>query len=501
MGHLADLTSTRPPLCEAAIPADLFALQRAENLARWPTGSEVDLDEAAAYHRALPAHKQLARVMRDAVRERRCLTQPRGGFGTLAMQRDLMEKLDRLGMADIVPTTTDSYTRNEQFALAQSGMEQSLREDRSLLNGFPLVNYGPKVCRALIEAIEKPGIVLSGTSMPRLTAEVGFASGYSGYLGSGIAYTTSYIKNLSIEEGIRNYQYVDRLAALYQEKGVELHRRQPGFLTGTNVPPCIAIAICVLDALLAAGQGVRNYGLELGQTLHLVQDAVAIEVCGEMCQEYLARKGYRDVFTPVSSLHWMGAWPYDDAQSAALIAYGGVLAAIGGAVSVTTKSLHEAFGIPTPEANAEGLRITRMAIYLARQIRVDNLPEYRAEKDLLEREVRAIVDKALEMGDGDAALGAVRAIEAGIVDIPWSPNRHVRGKVMPARDAQGYLRILDPACVPLPKEIMDVHKEGLRKRAEREKRPHDIGLAVQSVYELSEPLDKLMSDTWARIGR
>ena len=34
---------------------------------------------------------------------------------------------------------------------------------------------------------------------------------------------------------------------------------------------------CVLDALLAAAQGVTNYGLELGQTLHLVQDAAAIQ--------------------------------------------------------------------------------------------------------------------------------------------------------------------------------------------------------------------------------
>jgi len=44
-----------------------------------------------------------------------------------------------------------------------------------------------------------------------------------------------------------------------------------------------------------------------------------------------------------------------------------VMAAISGAASVTTKSTHEAFGIPTPQANAEGLRVTRMAIYLARQ--------------------------------------------------------------------------------------------------------------------------------------
>ena len=407
-----DATSEREwklPLSQQRIADDAFAGMRRENLSRWPTGRDVDLDEAVALHQALPKHKQLAWVLRRAVAERRCLTQPRGGFGTFALQLKLMETLDKEGLADVVPTTTDSYTRNEQFALAQRGVEESEREGRSMLNGYPLVNYGVAVNRRLIEAIDKPAIMLTGTAMPRLTGEIGFASGYSGYLGSGIAYTTSYTKEMSIEDGIRNYQYLDRLAALYQERGVELHRRQPGFLTGTNIPPCIAIMTAVLDALLAAAQGVRNYGLELGQTLHLIQDAAAIAACGELVQEYLVRCGHRDVFTSVTSLHWMGAWPHDDAQSAALVAYGGTLAAIGGAVSVTTKTTHEAFGLPTPEINAEGLRMTRMAIYLARHIRLDGLAEFQFEKELIGREVRPIVDKVLEMGDGDVAIGTVRA--------------------------------------------------------------------------------------------
>lgn len=494
---MATVLQREAAFSQKQIPEDVFLQMRKENLARWPTGSEVNLDEAVALHQALPQHKRLPWVMRRAVAENRCLTQPRGGFGTFELQKELMEILDKEGHADIVPTTTDSYTRNEHFALAQKGVEESLREGRSMLNGYPIVNYGVKVSRKLIEAIDKPGIMLTGTAMPKLTGEIGYASGYSGYLGSGIAYTVSYIKELSIEEGIRNYQYLDRLAALYQEKGVELHRRQPGFLTGTNIPPCIAIITCVLDALLAAAQGVRNYGLEMGQTLHLIQDAAAIQVCREMCQEYLTRQGYKDVFTPITSLHWMGAWPHDEAQSAALITYGGTLAAIGGATSVTTKTTHEAFGIPTPQANAEGLRMTRMAIYLARHIRLDGMVEYEFEKDLIRREVRPIVDRVLEMGGGDAAIGTIRAFEAGVLDIPWSPNRFVKSRIMPARDADGYLRILDPGYMPFPKEVIEVHEERLKKRAEREKVPFGPDLAVESVYELSEPIAKLLSDRWA----
>jgi methylaspartate mutase epsilon subunit len=496
MGNALPLESAAVPLCETRIDADTFAEMRRANLARWPTGAEVDLHEAAARHRALPPHKQLPKVIRAAQAERRCLTQPRGGFGTFAMQRELMVTLDREGLADIVPTTTDSYTRNELFEQAQNGLEESEREGRSLLNGFPIVNYGPRVAYRLIEAIDKPAIMLTGTTMPRLTGEIGYAAGYTGYLGSGIAYTVSYIKELSIEAGIRNYQYLDRLVAEYASLGVELHRRQPGFLTGTNIPPCIAIATGVLDCLLAAAQGVTQYGIELGQCLHLVQDAAAISACGELAQEYLARKGFVGVATPVTSLHWMGAWPYDDAQAAALIAMGGAIAAIGGAVSVTTKSVEEAHGIPTPKANAQGLRMTRMAVYLARGVRLDGHPEYEREKALIHTEVRAIVDKVLEMGDGDAARGTVRAFEAGVLDVPWSPNRHVKSRIMPARDADGYLRILDPARVPLPREALEVHEAGLRRRAASRGVPFDHGLAVESVYEHSEELGRLLTDNW-----
>ena len=67
------------PLSAARIDADVFDEMRRVNLARWPTGAEVDIDEAVAFHKSLPKHKQLGWVMRQADAEGRCLTQPRGG--------------------------------------------------------------------------------------------------------------------------------------------------------------------------------------------------------------------------------------------------------------------------------------------------------------------------------------------------------------------------------------------------------------------------------------
>jgi len=195
---------SRPRLSDAQIPADEFAVMRRRNLARWPTGAEVDLDEAVSVHASLPRHRNLAWAMRRAAAEGRCLTQPRGGFATLDMQLALMRTLAEQGLADIVPTTTDSYTRNERFEQAANGKDESERLGRSMLNGFPIVNYGVAGCRRLVEAVDRPTIVLSGTAMPRLTSEIALAAGFTGYLGSAIAYTTSYTKDVTIEGGIRD---------------------------------------------------------------------------------------------------------------------------------------------------------------------------------------------------------------------------------------------------------------------------------------------------------
>ena len=93
-----------PDLSDAPIDFDLFARLRRENLARWPTGAGVDLDEAIAFHQDLPEHRRLSPIIRAAAAQRRCLTQPRGGFGTFEMHRDLLSVLERDGLADVLPT-------------------------------------------------------------------------------------------------------------------------------------------------------------------------------------------------------------------------------------------------------------------------------------------------------------------------------------------------------------------------------------------------------------
>ena len=468
---------------------DFFAIRK-EVTGMWPTGREINLEEAIDYHRRLPDHKRMTAVIRKAKAGGETVIHPRGGVALIEDHISLLQCLQNEGGADILPTTTDSYTRNERFKQADSGIKESEKRGQSMLNGLPIVNHGVGNVRRVVESVERPIYLLSGTPFPRLTAETAIAAGISGYLGSGIAYTVAYSKELPIAMGIQNYQYVDRLVAYYAENGVEINREQPGFLTGTLVPPGVSIAVSVLDSLLAAGQGLKYYNVGICQNLTIVQDVAALRVLVEMCQEYLAKFGFNDVFQAAVSYQWMSGFPPDEAQAFSIISLGGVIPVLGNATLVVTKTTHEALGIPTKEANAAGCRATKQAIKCMRGFRLPDCREMELEMEIIRQEVRAIVDKALEMGDGDAALAAVRGFQAGVIDVPWSPNLEVANKVMPARDANGAIRYLDHGELPLSGDVLEYHREKLAARAKKENRKLDIDLAIEDVCEMSRLISK-----------
>ena len=58
--------------------------------------------------------------------------------------------------------------------------------------------------------------------------------------------------------------------------------------------------------------------------------------------------------------------------------------------------------------------------------------------------------------------------------MPWAPNMHVKGEVIPVRDAQGAIRYLEFGNLPFNKEIKEYHKEKLRQREKKGKK--EIGL-------------------------
>ena len=458
---------------------------REEVLTQWPTGKDVDIEEAVAYHKAMPECRKFSKKLIDAKNENRTLVQPRAGVPVVEEHIKLMQYLEQHGEADLLPSTIDSYTRQNRYEEAENGIAESLRLDRAMLNGFPAVNHGVAKCRQVIESVNVPMQVRHGTPDARLLTEITYAGGFTSYEGGGISYNLPYCKNIPMERTIKDWQYVDRLTGLYEEMGVSINREPYGPLTGTLVPPCISHAAAIIEALLAAEQGVKNITVGYGQCGNLVQDIAAIRTLQELTDEYLAKYGYSDVVVTTVLHQWMGGFPADEAKAFGVISSGSFIAALAKATKVIVKTPHEAVGIPTMEANAEGLRCTKQVVNMLadQSFSSSNLEE---EKEIIRKETRAIVDKCFELGNGDIAVGVCRGVEAGVLDVPFAPCRANAGKMLPCRDNDGAVRILNTGNLPFSQELIDFHKEKIDQRAKYEKREASFQMVIDDVYSIGK---------------
>lgn len=463
-----------------------FLGERRQVLAAWPTGREVDLDEAVAYQKAIPMDKRFQSKLDMAIRKDITLIQPRAGVPLIEEHIRLLRHLETEGGADLLPTTIDAYTRLNRYEDAQHGIEESEASGKAMLNGFPAVNHGVAGCRRVTSAVNAPVQVRHGTPDARLLAEITLAGGFTSFEGGGISYNIPYAKNVSMEHTLLTWQYVDRLTGYYEERGISINREPFGPLTGTLVPPCVSNAVAIIEALVAAEQGVRNITVGYGQCGNLVQDVAAIHALREQVKEYLERFGYRDCNISTVLHQWMGGFPQDEARAFAVICWGSAAAALAKATKVIVKTPHEAMGVPTMEANAAGLRATSQLIHmLADQKMVDD-SVLREEVDQIKREVRCILEKTLELGEGDMAVGTVRAFQAGVIDVPFAPSRMNAGKIMPARDHYGAVRMLDCGNLPFTQDIKDFHREKIAQRAKFEGREVSFQMSIDDIYAISK---------------
>ena len=134
-----------------------------------------------------------------------------------------------------------------------------------------------------------------------------------------------------------------------------------------------------------------------------------------------------------------------------------------------SKAPHEAIGIPTKEANAAGLRCTKQVVNMLSDQAIQNV-ELEVEKGIIRHETRLIVDKCFELGNGDMALGVCRGVKAGVVDVPFAPCRANAGQMLPARDNEGAVRIMNIGNLPFDKELRDFHAAKMAQRAKEENR-------------------------------
>ena len=143
-------------------------------------------------------------------------------------------------------------------------------------------------------------------------------------------------------------------------------------------------------------------------------------------------------------------------------------------------------GVPTKEANAAGLRATKQVVSMLKDQDFREIPAVVAESEIIIAEMHCILDKVVELGNGDWAVGAVAAFEAGVLDVPFAPSRFNAGKVMPARDNEGAIRLLEVGNLPFTQGLIDFHREKLEQRARFEKRVVSFQMVIDDVYAIGK---------------
>ena len=135
------------------IDEDVFMAKRQEVLALWPTGKEVDLEEAVAYQKALPDDRRFHKLLQRFHEEGRVTLFPRQGTPLVDDEIALIRSFNEMGIY-LIPFTTDSYTRNLQLDKVERGLEESKKTGKAKLNGYPLINHGVATNRKVVEATQ-----------------------------------------------------------------------------------------------------------------------------------------------------------------------------------------------------------------------------------------------------------------------------------------------------------------------------------------------------------
>jgi methylaspartate mutase epsilon subunit len=305
------------------------------------------------------------------------------------------------------------------------------------------------------------------TRDPRLLAEISYAGGVTAFEGGAICYNIPYYKDYPLDESIKAWQYVDRLTGIYHERfGVVLDREFFGTLTGTLIPPCLAIAIDIIEAVLAIQQGVTCVSLGYAEQGNRHQDIAAIRMMREMGEEVIRNLGYKSVQVNTVFHQYMAAFPEQSTRAEELIYQSAITAALSGATRMLIKTPVESYRIPTVADNVHALQLVKQGILQAEREQVceERVAE---ESAIIRREVQAILEAIIFNGNGSLANGVVEAFRKGTLEVPFSPSIYNQSRVVTVRDAEGAVRFLSTGNLPFDRELQSFHQEKVGERRRR----------------------------------
>jgi len=450
---------------------EFFKIRNNEVLTQWESGKQVaNLEENIAIAKELSHGKNYALTLAEHKNNGTNVLETQFGQALTEYMTDGIRYVEE--NSDLYPhgvwtIFSDTYTRKGDFKRAAAGIERSKNEGMNMLNGWPIVCWGAEEARKIKKVAKCPLNLNSADEDSRLQTEIAFAAGWNAGNVNPIMTAVAHSKSIPMDELLKLKQYDARLGGIYTENGVPICPHNTSNLTGYDAPAMKSYTN-VVQALIAAEQGIKYLHVLHGLGMNLIQDTAMGKVSEKLCNEYCQRFGYNDMTFILGGYPFLGAWPPRIEEAHTMIVWNAVVDIMGGFTNVVLKCEDEAFATPTKEGMANSVRLVRHLITLLKSQRVPESDILKLEEKMIEIQVRLMLEKTLEAGDGDIAIGICKAIDYGWFDTMVSPWRHVKGKVRYIRDVENAVRYFDTGNVPIPKEAKEYNDEKLREREEKQ---------------------------------
>ena len=474
------------PVTFKKIDKEDFLEIRKKFLENYKSLDDFDLETAIRFHKSLPDYKNFQKKLEKAIENNKTMIQ---AYSKETLLEDLIKNLNtfhRVGQADFLSIIIDSHTRENHYDNAKISLEDSIKSNRSLLNGFPLVNYGTKLARKIINDVEVPLQIKHGSPDARLLAEITLLGGFSAFDGGGISHNIPFSKSISLKDSLENWKYVDRLVGLYEENGININREIFSPLTATLVPPAISNSIQILETLLAVEQGVKNISVGVAQYGNITQDIASLLALKELIQFYLDTFSFKDINISTVFSEWIGGFPEEELKAYSLISYSATISLFSKANRVFIKNIDEYSKNSLGNTMVNSLILTKTILEIGNNQKITNYEEIILEKEQIKKETAQILEKIFSKCHGDLSEAIIEAFKDGIIDIPFAPSKYNLGKMMPARDSEGMIRYLDIGNLPFCSLIKEFHHKKMKERAEMENREIDFQMTIDDIFAMSQ---------------
>jgi methylaspartate mutase epsilon subunit len=172
---------------------EFFRIRKEEVLPQWETGKQIeDLDECIAAAEEISRGKNHAFRLKEAKENGTHILIPQFGRALTEYMIEGFQYVE--AAADLAPNGiwhihSDSYTRKLDFEKAAAGIERSRQEGMSMLNGWPIVNFGVEDARKIMRASQLPLQLNSTDEDGRLASEIALAAGWNACSNPGMLQT------------------------------------------------------------------------------------------------------------------------------------------------------------------------------------------------------------------------------------------------------------------------------------------------------------------------